>query len=232
LNDEFKLKSFHIEQVMVGYFKENPGLDVFGALFQFFVDLPEFINKPNIPDRADPERFIDEYLKDLSDNQRRLIIEARDCFLVKLEDFDTESGLGALFSPCFRARSGPSEQFLFDLGIPTFLDPDYELRIEGEVQERQGSFRKFILDRIGKILVDRRIRFSVRTPIPGIDLYKWKVKNDSVSPQPRGEITDHRTKNDPEHTKYRGDHYVECFAIKDGVCIAKVRQNVTLSAGR
>ena len=98
----------------------------------------------------------------------------------------------------------------------------------GEVQERAGGFRKFILDKIGWIPIDRKIEFRVKKPPPGIDLFKWKVKNDNGSPEPRGEITDHRTKNDPEHSKYIGNHYVECYAIINGVCVAKARQTVQL----
>jgi hypothetical protein len=31
-----------------------------------------------------------------------------------------------------------------------------------------------------------------------------------------------------EPTKYRGQHYVECYVVKDGVCVAKDRQIVTI----
>ncbi|NIT99702.1 MAG: hypothetical protein GWN01_01780 [Nitrosopumilaceae archaeon] len=76
--------------------------------------------------------------------------------------------------------------------------------------------------------MDRKIEFRISTDDTGADLYKWKVKNDDSSEEPRGEISDHHTKNDPESSKYRGNHYVECYAIRDGVCIAKARQNVVI----
>ena len=61
-----------------------------------------------------------------------------------------------------------------------------------------------------------------------VDYYSWKVKNDDKCIQPRGEITDHHTMNTPEQTKYKGNHYVECYAIRNGVCVAISRQNVIL----
>ncbi|MCX8485956.1 MAG: hypothetical protein ORN53_02045, partial [Crocinitomicaceae bacterium] len=54
-------------------------------------------------------------------------------------------------------------------------------------------------------------------------LLKWKVKNDNNSPEPRGEITDNTTSQITEKTAYKGRHFVECYAIKDGICVAKDR---------
>jgi len=78
------------------------------------------------------------------------------------------------------------------------------------------------------IQVDRKISFRVGNDAPAADVYKWKVKNDDDSREPRGEITDHNTLRDPEHTKYRGNHYVECYAIRGWVCIGRSHQNVVL----
>ena len=98
------------------------------------------------------------------------------------------------------------------------------------MQARDG-FRPFELDAAGLINVERRIDFSADVYAPyGIDALKWKVKNDNESPEPRGEITDHKPRNNPERTKYRGAHYVECYAIKEGRCVARARQNVVLKS--
>ena len=129
---------------------------------------------------------------------------------------------------CYYKRASNSERFLFDFNIPTFLDDDYAFKIIGEVQERKGGFRKFILDRIGRIPIDRKIKFKIRRRPPDVELFKWKVKNDNSSKEPRGEITDHQTKNDPEYSKYNGNHNVECYAILNNTCVARAKQNVTL----
>jgi hypothetical protein len=111
-----------------------------------------------------------------------------------------------------------------------FLRPGKQLAITANVLPRDG-FRPFILDALGVINVDRKIRFeaSIANTLD-YDLLKWKVKNDNNSPEPRGEITDHTTRNHPEATRYKGAHFVECYAIKDDVCIARARQNVELKS--
>jgi hypothetical protein len=197
-------------------------------VFAFFVNLPETIYAPQIEDRTDSNKYIDSYLNDLTKEQREMILQARDHLLKTLEKLSDDEPIESLLEIGFYRRASASEQYLFDLNIPTLTDDNFSFEIRGEVQERAGGFRKFILDAIGLISVDRKIKFRVKDAPPGIDLFKWKVKNDNCSPEPRGEITDHRTKNDPELSKYIGDHYVECYAILDGVCVAKAKQNVKL----
>ncbi len=226
-SESFKLKSFHLEQVITGYFQVNRSVDIFDAVFRFFCDIPSLLVKPMIPDRADPGRMIDAYVADLTPLERRTVIQARDHFLIQLENLSGSSDVPNLLKAGFRERAGTAESFLFDQRIPVLIEDDAILRIEGFVLVRDG-FRSFVLDTRGLISIDRKIRFSVVRAVPSVDLYKWKVRNDDSSPQPRGEITNHSTANNPEITMYSGKHFVECYAIRDGVCIARARQNVEL----
>lgn len=225
-SDHFKLKSFHLEQVITEYFRATDSLDIFDATFQFFYDIPGLLSKPNIPDRADPDRKIDAYVADLTPLERQTVIQARDHFLIQLENLVSAADVPSLLEPGFRKRVGTSESFLFDQGIPVLIEDDAILRIQGLALVRDG-FRQSVLDARGLISADRRIQFSVIKPVSA-DLYKWKVKNDDNSPQPRGEITDHTTAHHPERTRFKGKHFVECYAIKGGVCIARARQNVEI----
>ena len=226
-NSNFKIKSFHIEQLVIAQFKETPHADIFDGIFNFFLRLPEKIEVAQIPDRADPGTFIDEYINQLTRGQKELIIKARDGFLKKLEEFTPNQAVSSLLEAYFYQRASYSEQYLFDFGVPTFLDDHYAFEIMGEVQERNG-FRKSILEKAGIIPIDRKIKFMIKGKPPQVDYFKWKVKNDDTSPEPRGEITDHHTRNDPENTKYKGNHFVECYALLNNVCVAKVRQDVIL----
>ena len=62
----------------------------------------------------------------------------------------------------------------------------------------------------------------------------WKVKN--VGPdaerknQVRGQIEE---KGDSivEHSSFYGNHYIECYIVKDGVCVAKTRIDVPIGRG-
>ena len=226
-SDEFKLKSFHIEQIVTAYFSNNAELEIFDAVFKFFHELPANIEKALIPDRADTSRKIDEYVDKLTDSERELIIQARDYFLIKLEQFSEESSVEDLVKAGVRQRASLSEKYLFDYGIPVLIE-DKEFSIIGTALPRNGSFRQKILDAIGLIEIDRKIEFRIYGRRPEADVFKWKVKNDDKSPEPRGEINDDTTFHDPEYTQYNGTHFVECYAIRSGVCIARSRQNVIL----
>jgi len=232
-NDSFGLKSFHVEQVIFGIFKRYPGFDITDAIFKFFCELPATIFQPQIKDRADSGRFIDSYLNDLSVSQKNLIREARDAILIKLEYLSESPSVADLLAAGFYKRASNrsgvcTEQYIFDFKIPTFIEKDKSLRIQGVALQAPGGFRARLLDALGLIERERKIKFSIAGDAPTADIFKWKVKNDNRSSDPRGEITDHSTKNDPESTRYKGEHYAECYAIKDGICIARARQNVKL----
>lgn len=62
----------------------------------------------------------------------------------------------------------------------------------------------------------------------------WKVKN--VGPeaerrnQIRGQIVE-KGNTIVEHSNFYGNHYIECYIVKDGVCVAKERINVPIGRG-
>jgi Adenylyl/Guanylyl and SMODS C-terminal sensor domain len=227
----FSLKSFHIEQLITLNFQNKNNLEIFDGIFQFFFELPDKIETAHIEDRANDGRHIDDYINDLTRWQKDKIIKARDGFLMKLENITQDNSIEDLLDIFFYERVSHTEQFLFDFNIPTLLDDSYSFNIHGEVQEQEGGFRKFILDKTGFMPIHRKIKFRITGSSPDVDYFKWKVRNDNSSKEPRGEITDYQTRNDPENTKYKGNHYVECFAIKNNICVAKARQNVKLENG-
>ncbi len=98
-NEEFKLKSFHLEQIFTDYFRTNPDLEIYDALVKFFEELPNWVSHSQIPDRADPNRNIDAYVDDLTTEQRAVIIRARDAFLQRLRAFEGSQDASVLFEP-------------------------------------------------------------------------------------------------------------------------------------
>ena len=62
----------------------------------------------------------------------------------------------------------------------------------------------------------------------------WKVKN--VGPeaerrnQLRGQIVKDRGNTIVEHTNFFGNHYIECYIVKDNQCVA--RKKVIIPIGR
>lgn len=134
------------------------------------------------------------------------------------------------------ARDG---EMLLDqnFGIAIRLDPRYRLRIDGHIQPKNGfrSFRGALRVRGGVVPKHRTIRFTVTecTVQKPFEVY-WKVKNRGEAATRanclRGEIVrDQGLMRKDEPTAYTGHHYVECYAVKDGVCLAIDRQPVIIT---
>lgn len=229
LDEDLKLKSFHIEQIITAEFSGNSDLTLFDAIFYFFTRLPEILENPyQIPDRANGDKFIDDYLADLTEEQKENIVQARDHVLIFLEEMSDMSDIGALLEPVFYERYSSSEEYLFDFQIPMLIDPAYDgFKIAADITDKDGNYVRD-LTVAGVVEAGRYLKFK-RLNRVGDCSYKWKVKNDNSSAEPRGDITDAKTKNVPEHTKYVGRHYVECYAIEDSVCVARAKQFIILN---
>ncbi|MEV4689058.1 SMODS domain-containing nucleotidyltransferase [Microbacterium sp. LWH3-1.2] len=118
-------------------------------------------------------------------------------------------------------------------GIPIRLDVRYRVSLTGRVAKRRG-FRDYELGRYGNVVpVKSDIKFRVQHNVPGpVEVY-WKVRNtgeeairaDCI----RGQVEkDNGTLTRTEPTSYRGRHYVEAYVVKDGVCVAISRQDVSI----
>ncbi len=227
-DEKLKLKSFHLEQVITKLFQQFSDTCVFDAIFKFFVDLPDIINNPNqIKDRANGDKFIDDYLEKFTPEQKEKIKQVRDYFLIKLENLDEKDSIDFLLTVNLHKRKSLAEEYLFDKKIPTFTDPQYsQFSISADITDKAGNTQR-PLNNQGVIDSGRYLKFKRLHRIDGCT-YNWKVKNDDNCTEPRGEITCDQTRNVPESTKYKGRHYAECYAIKDGVCVARAKQSVVL----
>ena len=60
----------------------------------------------------------------------------------------------------------------------------------------------------------------------------WKVRNVGAEAERRDEIRGQiiQTKNDhhKEHTQFQGNHYVECYLVKNGICVARAKIQVPI----
>ncbi|MEI6858539.1 MAG: nucleotidyltransferase [Shewanella sp.] len=126
-----------------------------------------------------------------------------------------------------------TEEFIEDL-YP--IDIRYSLKLECEVS--QDGFRaNFLTQMLAKripLLANKRLEFSIDTiNVPGEYTIKWKVLNrgdvaerkDSI----RGQIfRDDGFRKRRETTSFQGEHIVECFAILNGVVVAKDRIDVPI----
>lgn len=128
-----------------------------------------------------------------------------------------------------------SEKFLADYGIETVLDRNARVSIRAKVLPKAGYQSYWLADKSNRVGKGRRIAFEAKVRnVTGEYSLKWKVKNSGADAEVqgglRGEISDdageHRRE---ESTKYFGNHYVECYVIQEGKCIAKDRQPVIIT---
>ncbi|AUN03597.1 nucleotidyltransferase [Clostridium botulinum] len=130
-----------------------------------------------------------------------------------------------------------TEQFIEDL-FP--VDIRYNLKIDCRVT--QNGFRPTLLRLILKshkyLGVKKHLEFYIDEIDDRLvfaepyDIY-WKVKNEGeIAIQKdciRGQIKKTNNPTKIESSDFKGKHYVECYIIKDGVCVAKGHLNVPIS---
>lgn len=129
-----------------------------------------------------------------------------------------------------------TEEFIEDM-FP--VDIRYSLRLECEV--KQNGFRTILLRAMRgagmkrlNVYRSKSLRFFITDQnIPGIFHVYWKVLNrgpeairrDNI----RGQIVaDSGSKTKKETSDFSGEHVVECYAVQDGVVVAKDRIHVPI----
>lgn len=128
------------------------------------------------------------------------------------------------------ARHDPGEEFLDrKFGIP-MPSSSGTVRLVGQVR-RDGVHRAYDLPARGNRVDKGRVidfRLDHCSVTPPYEIY-WKVKNSgreaAASRQLRGQV-ERGNRSRFEHTAYVGSHYVEVFIVKDGICLARDRQQV------
>lgn len=118
------------------------------------------------------------------------------------------------------------------------VDIRYTLKIDCEVRQKgfQMHFLREMLSKRIPLLASKSLEFSfTEITVPEPFEIKWKVfnrgevarKRDCV----RGQILpDGGRRRRTERTNFRGDHVVECYAIKDDVVVAKDRIHVPIQS--
>lgn len=115
------------------------------------------------------------------------------------------------------------------------VDIRYTLKLDCEVKQngfREHTLSHMLAQRI-PLLARKSLEFTiVEIDVPGDYSIEWKVLNRGDEARARNQIrgqivSGHRTKT--ETTSFKGDHIVECYAIKDGVVVAKDRIHVPIT---
>lgn len=125
-----------------------------------------------------------------------------------------------------------TEQFIDDL-FPVQLV--YDLIIDCNVT--QDGWRPFSLLHFlsigGVLLQNKKLDFYVKScNVPKPFSIYWKVRNIGKVAEKRdcirGQIKKTDSEHQIEHTSFYGPHFVECYIVKNGVCVARSRINVPI----
>jgi len=128
-----------------------------------------------------------------------------------------------------------TEQFIED----SFrVDIRYTLKIDCNVSQngfREHRLRDMLLNRI-PLLAKKKLQFFItENTVPKPYQIKWKVLNRGEEAEKRDEIRGELLSDEgyferTERTKFRGDHIVECYVIKDNIVVAKDRIHVPITS--
>ncbi|CAG34971.1 nucleotide-binding domain-containing protein [Desulfotalea psychrophila] len=111
------------------------------------------------------------------------------------------------------------------------IDVRYDLELECEVTQH-GYQKRFLTEMLAKnfpLLANKKLYFNISyINVPKPYSIKWKVLNRGVEAEKRncicGQIVDDSGKKERrESTDFKGEHIVECYAIKNNVVVAKNR---------
>jgi hypothetical protein len=237
-NCSANLRSFHIEQKVLSYFNaaDRSGYTT-GKLvrefFQYYHDtiidsgLQSHLNTAysrakkacdfQANDKIDDaiEEWIKIFGSDFPKTVKAFSIERSDLLILDLQ----------------RKYPAPDEEFLDrDFGIPFAIDPQYTVKVDVMINQNGWRSNHWLLSSFKQLgyRISKRAKlvFSiVENNVPGPYQVMWKVRNYGDEARDldklRGEITpDEGLRQKKESTLYHGEHYVECYIIKDNKCVA------------
>mgnify|MGYP006075163057 FL=1 len=113
------------------------------------------------------------------------------------------------------------------------IDIRFNLKIDCLV--KQQGFRDALLSSLRILRSTKKLKFYITTnEVPKPYEVKWKVKNLGQIAKKRnmyrGQIINDQGKEiRNENSNFNGEHYVECFIIKNAVCVATDRIDVPIS---
>lgn len=130
-------------------------------------------------------------------------------------------------------RGADTEKFIEEL-VP--VDIRYSLQIDCNVTQggwRPFSLRDFLRTSGGFLRHNKHLDFHItKTNCPKPYEIWWKVRNVGAEAERRnmirGQINKTNCDHHRENTDFYGPHYVECYLIKNGVCVARDKIEVPI----
>lgn len=219
------LKSYQIEQYVIDFFDSGNMLEeeYFTICKNFFAYLFKYIDESNESNVRTALQRANKALEYQSlEKYNEACDEWRKIFGNKFSKWNKSTKLKSS-DENYSAR----EQYIEDI-FKQDLDNNYKFKIGCNVTQK-GYLQKTplleLIQKSGILKIDKKLEFYIKNiTVPQPYKMYWKVRNfgQEAKNDLRGEITlDQGFETKTENTRYRGSHFVECYIIKDNICVAR-----------
>lgn len=122
--------------------------------------------------------------------------------------------------------------------IEKLFDLDIQYNLEIDCKVKQDGFRMQLLSQITFLKAKKQLEFFIsKHDVPPPYEVKWKVRNEGDQAIRRdcirGQIvSDNGQERKNEPSVFSGPHYVECYIVKDDVCVARNKIDVQIMIQR
>lgn len=234
------LNGLLIDTLVYNFLKENANVKIYQAnYFLLIMDFFDFLK--NIDD--DQEYFLAPGSKQRVYKSGKIIKKAKTTYnnLLKMKEANVYN-LASVFGQWFPTLSqfslcesvsmsdfNNTEEFIENKYI---IDIQYDLSIECIV--KQNGFRTTLLSKIGLLKSKKNLEFYIdKCDVPKPYEVLWKVRNVGKEAIKRDCIRGQIVRSENEERKrepavFSGPHYVECYIIKNGTCVARDRIDVPI----
>ena len=245
-----KIRSFHFELLAAKILGDGKINSYSEGLNKFFSVASEYLDDPVIKDPANEENMVDDYLAEMSSETKQLIKDELDSLYeitsaaVQLEKDGNDQGAIAEWKKVFYAIGENSDKVVgTTLGNTDHAKPlqwpfhqKYKVSIDAYIYIRVGDLKKLGgLNSNGRQLQDGiLLKYIASTNASGPYQIKWQVVNTGPhaarEKDLRGNFFDAKLTNRSlssdkhinwEHAKYTGKHWIECFVVKNDICVAR-----------
>lgn len=158
------------------------------------------------------------------EDQKKSIKKWRKVFGDKFPDFIRSAKLESIDENYNEREEFPDSKF-------SSISLDYNLKISCTVKGQPG-IRDMLLQFVQVLFVQKKLEFKVEsTNVPEPYEIWWKVKNEGQAAKAAGQLRGSIFKGKESHTeptKFKGSHYVECYIVKNNICLAIDRIDVPI----
>jgi len=236
------IKSFHLELLAVEILNNSKIENYASGLNVFFSNAKNYIDSPCLLDPANNQNYVDSYLgNDERKKFKNIITKEKETAqrAVELENNGNMDSAIAEWDKIFtfnpEKKKFIGEKYTHEKQLQYPENLQYKIKITAKLfNPTTQTYKENYYSNSRKLPKGWKLKFHVDiTHVPSPLTVYWQVVNTGreaeLANDLRGNLLLDEGKNIRyEHTKYKGTHYMNCFIVKNNVCIAKDRFSVQI----